>query len=374
MVIAINFRILSGNSAISKMMIDCFERVASSHTEHEFIFIGEKNFDEQKGGLKNIKQIVLPQQSKNPLLWKLWYNYKLLAVLKKYKADILITADGVCSLRTKLPQYLLVNDLAFLSHPEWYSKKYNRFIKTNTSVFLQKAKSIIVFSNVIKEKIQQQYKVDEKKIAVLYPGVNRNYQPANTEEKEVVKEKYTEGKEYFLFSGAIHPRSNLINLLKAFSLFKKRQKSNMQLIIASDTVSEDKAFVGSLQLYKFRTEIKLLENLDQDLLQKITASAYACINTSPLHTDIASLLNAMQCEVPVIAGNLYAAIEQFGEAALYANESVPEDIAEKLMLLYKDENKRNDLIKKGVQQSAKFNPDATAIQLWQNILATIQPL
>ena len=355
-------------------MIDCFERIASGHREYEFIFILEKKFDEQKAGLKNIKQIVLPQQSNNPLLWKLWYNYKLPAVLKKYKADILITADGVCSLRTKLPQCLLVNDFACLSHPEWYSKKYNRFIKTNTPAFLQKAKSIIAFSNVLKEEIQQQYKIDEKKIAVLYPGANRNYQPVNTEEKEQVKEKYTEGKEYFLFSGAIHPRSNLINLLKAFSLFKKRQKSNMQLIIASDTVSEDKTFLGSLQLYKFRNEIKLMENLDQDLLKKITATAYACINVSPLHTDIASLLNAMQCEVPVIAGNLYAAIEQFGEAALYANESVPEDIAEKLMLLYKDENKRNDLIKKGLHQSAKFNPDATAIQLWQNILATIQPL
>ena len=64
------------------------------------------------------------------------------------------------------------------------------------------------------------------------------------EEKELIKEKYADGKAYFLFSGDINQRSNLINLLKAFSFFKKRQKSNMLLLIAGNA---DEAFKKELK-------------------------------------------------------------------------------------------------------------------------------
>ncbi len=373
MVIAVNIRVLSGNSAISKLMVGCFEMIAVNHPEHEFIFIAEKEFDVQNNPIQNIKKIVLPQQSSSPLLWKLWYNYKLPSTLKKIKADLLITADGVCSLRNKVPQCLFVNDLAFLHYPEWYSKKYLRFIKSNTPFFLQKAKTVFTFCDVLKNEIVQQYSVAENKITVIPATSGKKYQPLNWEVKEQVKEKYTACKEYFLFNGAIHPRSNLVNLLKAFSLFKKRQKSNMQLIIASQTVSEDAAFVESLKLYKYRSEVKLLTSLDERSLMDITAAAYACINTSPLHNEIVVLLNAMECEVPVIAGNLKVAIELLEDAALFVNSAVPENIAEKLMLLYKDENKRNELVKKGLEQAAKYSLNNTAAKLWQNILITMQP-
>ena len=373
MIIAVNSRVLSGNSAISQLMIDCFEMIAVNHPEHEFIFIAEKEFSEQKNSIKNVKKIVLPQQSGNPLRWKLWYNYKLPSLLKKVKAAVFISADGVCLLRTKVPQCLFVNDLAFLHHPEWYSKKYLRFIKSNSADFFQKATTVVTFSDVLKNEIVQRYSVAQNKITVVPATSGKKYQPLNREAKEQVKEKYTAGKEYFLFNGSVHPRSSLVNLLKAFSFFKKRQKSNMQLIIASQTVSEDAAFVECLKLYKYRNEVKLLTSLDERSLYEITASAYACINTASLHSDIVILLNAMECEVPVIAGNLNVAIEILGDAALFVNSSLPENIAEKLMLLYKDENKRTGLIKKGIEQSTKYSLSETADQLWENILTTMQP-
>jgi glycosyltransferase involved in cell wall biosynthesis len=371
MVIAVNMRVLSGNSSISKLLVDCFEMMAVNHPEHEFIFIAEKEFSEQKNNPQNIKKIVLPQQSANPLFWKLWYNYKLPSLLKKVKAAVFISADGICSLRTKVPQCLFINDLAFLHHPKWYSKKYLRFIKSNSVGSLQKAKNVFTFSDVLKNEIVQRYSVAENKITVVPATSGKKYIPVSQRTREQVKEKYTDGKEYFLFSGTIHPRSSLVNLLKAFSLFKKRQKSNMQFIIASKNNSDD-AFAESLKLYKYRNEVNLMSGINEKLLHEITASAYACINISPMHNDIVSLLNAMQCEVPVIAGNLKVAIEILGDAVLLVNSDMPENIAEKLMFLYKDENKRTDLIKKGIEQSTKYSLSKTADALWKNILITMQ--
>jgi glycosyltransferase involved in cell wall biosynthesis len=372
MIIAVNTRILSGNLSNSKLLIRQFESIAAVHPEHEFIFISETEFPGPVINNNTIKRIVVPQQSANPLLRKLWYNYKLPSLLKKIGAAVLINADGVCSLRSKIPQCLVVNDLAFLKYPELYPKKYLRFIKSNTALYLKKAELVFTYSEVLKSEIIKKYRADDNKIVVLSPVVNQQFKPISWERKVQVKEQHTEGKDYFLFSGTIHPHSNLINLLKAFSLFKKRQKSNMQLVIASSESPQDAVFTESLQLYKYRSEVKLLTNIDDTLLAEITPAAYACINLSVLHGELSELLNAMHCEVPVIAGNLHTAIEILGDAALFASAGHPENIAEKLMLLYKDENKRNDLIQKGILHSEKYCSPAAEDAFWQNILKTMQ--
>jgi len=364
--------VLSGNAAISKLLMDCFETLAADHPEHEFIFIAEKEFAEKKINFKNVKHLVLPQQTSNALLWQLWYNYKLPSALKKISATILVNADGACSLRTKVPQCLLVNNLA-LNYPGWYSKNYLRFIKSNSARFMGKAKTIVTFSHVLKNEFVKRYGAEENKIMVIPPTSGKQYQPLNWEAKEKLKEKYSGGKEYFLFNGTVHPANKLMNLLKAFSLFKKRQKSNMQLIIASQSISEDNAFVESIQSYKYRDEIKLMTDLDENTIKEITSAAYACINTSVLQNEMVELLHAMESEVPVLAGNFHVAIEIFGDAALYINPDSPENIAEHLMDLYKDENKRNELVKKGLEQSSKYNLKNTAGQFWQSILATTAP-
>lgn len=379
MVIAVNLRTLSGNDESANFLEECFKKIAILNPGAQFIFITEKKFPEAHSFQQNIKQIVIEQTSSNPLLWKLWYNYKLPAVLKKYHADILINADGVGSLRTKLPQCLFINDVSFQHHPAGYSKKYLRFAKVATRHFLKKANIIIAGSHFLKEQIVKDCKIDSPKIEVVYPFLLTKNKTIDAEMKESIKEKYTEGREYFfadcyLVEGKIHPGSNLINLLKAFSFFKKRQKSNMQLVINVPKILSNDPFMECLRLFKFRREVKIVTNLPGDELQKVTAAAYAFMRPALAENHFGALLQAMQCEVPVICSNGGVAMETFADAALYVNPENHEDIADKMMLLFKDENKRKDLIQKGLGASSKYNAEKTAAQFAKIIFAAIQPV
>ena len=368
MVFAINTRILSGDIATRKFLLRTFTAIASENPPHQFYFISENEFDVTVA-LSNVQYVEIKQQSSSPLLWKLWYNYKLPSLLRKIKADVLISADGICSLRTKLPQCLLVNDLEFISHPEWYNKKYVGFAKSTTAASLAKVKSVITFSEYLKNAVITKYKTDNDKIEVIAPGTDKNFQPLHWNKRETIKKKYAEGNEYFLFCGAIHERNNLTNLLKAFSLFKKRQKSSMQLLLITDFIPEKNAFVESLRLYKYRNDVKLLSITDEKETGSIVSSAWCCINLSPLYSDINFLLSALQCEVPVIAGNNKQAKELLEDAAFYANPAVVDAIAEQMMLVYKDENKRNEMIEAGKTKSTSHNLVNSNEQLWQYILA-----
>ena len=371
--IAINTRVLNGNEAAAMLFKKKFEQIAALHTEHNFIFITANKGHAENTALKNIQTISLKQVSNNPLLWKYWYNFTLLALLKKIKADVVVHADIVCSLRTKLPQWITINDLAFTDFPEVYPQKYNRFLQVNAASFVNKASNILTASNYLQEQIIQRYSVTEKKITVLFPAADEKYQPFNWEQMELVKATYTTGKEYFLFSGIIHAKSNLINLLKAFSLFKKWQKSNMQLVLVIDATTDATTFIKSLQTYKHKADVLLLQNKTEDELRAITAAAYAFVTPALFNDNIAILLNALQCGVPVIAGNTLPITEIFGETVLYADCNNVKELADKMMLLFKDEDMRRVNINNGLQQVKQYKMDSSFNLLWKNILATIQP-
>lgn len=346
---------------------DIFLRLAKQYPQHQFIFIADKNFAEKFIPSKNIIVVLAGAEIKKPLLLQYQLNYKIPAILRKHKADVFISTGGYCSLRTKVPQCIIINDLSFLKQASFYSNSWLRFYKSNTVKFLNKATTIIATSQCLKNEIVQQYKIAGEKIGVAYYS-NENFKPLSEQQKETVKQTYTGGLEYFLYSGPIHPLQGLTVLLKAFSFFKKRQKSNMQLIIASKNAAADNAFIKSLASFKYRNEVKVLDNLPDETLAAITGAAYALVYPSIYKGITAPLTQAMQSDVPSITANAAVAKEIGGGAAVYLNNGDFNDIADKMMLLFKNEDKRNELVTEGRQQAVLHNWNKTDDTIWEAIL------
>ena len=370
MVIAVNTRFLLKDylEGYGNFTFECFSRLVKKYPQHTFLYIFDREFDKAFITSDNITPVIAGPEARHPLLWQYWYNYKVPAILRKYKADVFVSPDGFCSLRTKVPQCLVLHDLAFIHYPQFIHKSHLRFYKRFTPKFLQKAKSIATVSQFSKEDILRHYKIADDKIDVVYNGISNIFKPIGQEQKEAIKTKYAEGREFFLYTGSVHPRKNLMHLLKAFSIFKKRQKSNMQLLIAGRLAWKYESFTTGLKNYKYRNEVKLLGYLPKEDLAAITASAYAMVYPSYFEGFGVPPLEAMRCEVPVIASNVASIPEICGDAAIYIDPENIEDIAEKLMLLYKDEALRSALIAKGKSQSNNFSWDKTTELLWHSII------
>ncbi len=370
MIIAVNTRLNKETQpeGYEDFMFELLGHLTRKFPKHQFIFIFNRPCEAIQGFPKNVSTIVTGPKASNSLRLQYWFNYRVPVILRKHKADVFLSMDGICSLRTKLPQCLLLSDLGFLSHPQLLKRSLARFYKKFTPVFLAKAKSIATVSDHSRSLIAERYKINADKITVINPVIHDLFKPADWEEKELIKEKYADGKAYFLFSGDIDERSNLINLLKAFSFFKKRQRSNMLLLIAGKA---DEAFKTALKTYKLRNEVRLFEHLTKEDLAKLTSAAYALVYPV-LYTSLAlPALQAMQCGIPVIAPDTEALHDVFGNAALYASPGNHEDIAEKMMLVYKDENKANELIKAGNDLLQQHQPGKTADLLMQCILNAV---
>ena len=370
MIIAVNTRLLLVDSqeGYGNFIYETFKRITKQHPEHQFIFIFDRQYDKKFIFESNVTAVIAGPAARHPLLWKLWYDVRIPAILKKYKADVFISCDGFCSLATKVPQCLVVHDLAFIHYSSFIRKSALLFYRRYIPRYLNKATVIATVSEFSKQDIIAKYKTEAAKINVVFNGVKEIFQPVSKDEKEATKNHYTDGKEYFVYAGAIDPRKNLLNLLKAFSVFKKRQQTNMKLVLAGRLAWKYGSFKESLKSYKYRNDVVMTGYAEEAEMVKIIGSAYGMIYPSLFEGFGVPVLEAMRCEVPVITSSGSAMQEIAKGAALYAVAKSYTDIADKMMLLYKDEGLRKELIQKGRQVADEYNWDKTAELLWQTIL------
>ena len=369
MVIAVNTRFLLNEylEGYGYFIRETLQRLVRNHPQHRFVFLFDRPFDSTFLFAPNVEGLVVTPAARHPLLWHWWYDYKIPAVLKKIEADVFVSADGFCSLRTRVPQCLVIHDLAFLHYPQFIPKSYQRYYRRNTPRFLQKARSVVTVSRHSKSDIIRQYHLGEGKITIAPNAARAIFQPVEATIKQQVKDHYTGGQEFFLVVGSIHPRKNLRNLLKAFSLFKKRQRSNMKLVLVGRLAWKYDQFLAELKTYKYRQDVVLTGYLAEEELVRVMGSAYALVYVSLFEGFGMPVVEAMQCGVPVITSAGTAMEEIAGDAALLADPGEVSDIAEKMMTIYKDESLRAKKIEQGLQVARSYTWEQTATQCWEAI-------
>ena len=346
---------------------EVLKRITKEQPEHRFIFIFDRPYDKKIVFDRNVIPVVAGPSARHPLLLKWWYDIKIPAVLKKYKANVFVSCEGLCSLRTKIPQCIVIRDLSFLHYPSFIKRSCVYFFTKYTPRFLQKANNVATVSEFLKNDILSHYQIKEDKINVVYNAVKEVFQPLNENEKVGTRKKYTDEKNYFIYTGAIHPRKNLEALLKAFSIFKKRQKSNWRLVITGRLARKNDPFLEKLKTYKYREDVILTGYVKEEELVQLIGAAYAMVYPSLREGFGIPPLEALNCGVPVITSSDSSMEEICGEAALYADVTNHSDIADKMMLLYKNEDMRRQLIEKGKLVTKKYSFERSAGLLWQSI-------
>jgi glycosyltransferase involved in cell wall biosynthesis len=368
--IAINTRFLIPDKmeGYGYFIYEVFERMARSHPEHQFYFLFDRPVANSFVFPDNVVVKVIKPPARHLLSWTVWYNLAVPLLLKKIKADVFVSPDGFCSLTTSVPQCLVVHDLAFLHYPDFIPALHLWYYKTFTPRFLKKAAKVVTVSAFSKRDLQERYQVPDEKVTVVFNAPHQLFQPISQEEREQVKQDYAGGVEYFIYTGTIHPRKNLIHLLKAFSAFKKRQQSNMKLLIVGRMAWKTNQFQQLLSTFKFKNDVVLTGYLPKEVLARVMAGAYALVYPSFFEGFGVPPLEAIQCGVPALVSNTSALPEIGGNAYLYFDPERPDEIAQKMMLIYKDEILRNKLIENGKQQLTRYSWDQSASRMWEVIM------
>ena len=342
------------------------------HPELEFFFFFDRPYDESFVFSSNVTPIVIPPQARHPVLFTLWFDWTLPYVLRKYKIDVFLSPDGYCSLRTPVPTCLVIHDLAFEHYPEHFKLSHKYYWKFFQPRFAHKAKRIVTVSEFSKQDIIGHYGINAAKIDVACNGAHDAYRPLRWDEKEAVKKKYADGCEYFVFAGALHPRKNIVNLLKAFVAFKKKQRSDMKLVIVGRLAWKYDEVLEMKENMPYKDDVKWVGYMNVDELSQVTGGAYAMVYPSYFEGFGIPILEALKCDVPAIVSHTSSMPEVVGDAGLLVDPNNVDDIAAKMEQLYKDEALRAKLIAAAPAQVIKFTWEKAADVLWDNIVRCLK--
>lgn len=307
-------------------------RLCNLHPEIEFVLIANGPGTLPRPLPANAQLVVLKPLLNNNIGRYIWQQQQWPRALKKHKIDRLLCFDEILPVPFDLPAFLVL------------TRETGLLDKAAASQYIRRYGKISVFSEFMREQVNKRFGGLDNKMEFLPPGVSETYTAINWEEREEVKREYAAGMEYFMAVGSIHPDNNIIPLLKAFSLLKKRLRSSMKLVLTGRLTVAGEDIAEALQTYKFREDVIWLQKPDEAILARLIAGAYAMVHTSGADGLPVPIYCALRSQVPAVVIQAGAAPEAGGDAALNAVAGDITDLSEKMGALYKDELLRSRLL------------------------------
>jgi len=366
--IAINTRFLLANKmeGFGWYTFEIVKRLVEKHPEHDFIFFFDRPYDEKFIFGKNVTPVVLGPPARHPILFILWFEVAVKRALKKYKADIFFSPDGYLSLSSKIPQIAVIHDINFEQYPKDIPFTARHYLRYFFPKFAKKASKIITVSNYSKSDIVKKYGIQENKITVAWNGASEVFKPIQDTDKEIVRQKYTNGKPYFLFVGALHPRKNVVRLLEAYAAFKEKNISDYQMVIVGESLWKNTLLNHNLS-DNIKTTVHFTGHLPLSELANLMASASVFTFVPYFEGFGIPLVEAMRCGTPILSGNLTSLPEVAGEAALYCNPFDVEDIYTQLVEISTNKELQAHLSSEGLKRGDLFCWNKAADVVWKEI-------
>lgn len=373
MQIIVNTRLLIENrlDGIGWFSYQTLKRITRQNPDVHFVFLFDRPCSETFIFSDNITPVILGPKARHPFLYYAWFQFSVKNLLNKMRPDLFLSPDGFLSLGAHCKQLPVIHDINFLHYPQdskWLTARYyNHFFPK----FAQHASRVATVSEFSKSELVTHYRIPSDKIDVVYNGIHDFFRPLTDIEKTQTRERFSQGKNYFVSVGSLHPRKNVARLIEAFGLFKKESRSDLKLILAGP------GFWGLAEIHKAVENSGASQDIvftgrlmDEDLT--LVLGAAEALTFVPYYEGFGiPLVEAMAAEVPIITSNLSSLPEIAGEAALQVNPFEVNEIKNAMLAVHQNNALKRSLIEKGKFQREKFSWDKSAEQLWSCILKTV---
>ena len=370
--IAVNTRVLLKGrmEGVCRYIHETTKRMVLAHPEDEFFFFFDRPFHPSFVYAENVTPIVITPPTRDPILWKIWFDFSIPRALKKYKIDVFLSGDTYASLKTEVPTVLVSHDLAYVHFPEHIPSRVLKYYRKNFPEFHRVSKEIIAVSEYTKSDIVQAYEVSAEKITVAHNATPEGFTPISEIAKQHILNKYTHGQPFIIYLGSIHPRKNVGRLISAFEEFKRENKKHKLILFGRKAWKFDE-YERQIQKSVYRSDIIHLDGNSHNPQEILPAADLMCYIS--LHEGFGiPILEAMSCEVPVITSNISSMPEVAGDAALLVDPRNKKEISNAMALLTTDADLRAQLIKGGLERIKHFDWDRSARIIYSSIQKSIQ--
>jgi len=155
-----------------------------------------------------------------------WEQTDLARAANAAQLDVFFAPGYTAPLRLTMPSVVLVHDLSFASHPEWFRMREGLRRRLLTKWAGSRAKLILTVSQAARQEILDTYHLPQHRVRCVYPGISK----LSVDEPETTSRAR---EPLVLFAGSIFNRRHVPDLIEAFSRLR-REHPNARLEIVGD--------------------------------------------------------------------------------------------------------------------------------------------
>ncbi len=360
-----------GLGRYTQEVVDNIMKITSADPSADFnfvIFLSPENFDEFICEQPNVKKVCLD------IPWYSWQEQLLMPFhLRREKLDLVHFPHFNVPLLTPGKFVVTIHDLILTHFPTLRATTLSPLIYRLKSLAyrlvifgaVKRAKKIITVSEFTKDDLITQFKVKAEKIAVTYEGVANlakgrdSLFVAKLDNQETLKQ-YHIANNFLLYVGNAYPHKNLETLLRIFAKLLVR-KPDLRLVL----IGKEDYFYNRVHASARALNLWQKENINSPVifpgyvsdaqLEILYSEARAYVFPSLYEGFGLPPLEAMARSCPVISSNRASLPEILGEAALYFDPKNETEMIEKIWQVLNDNELRNSLIAKGLEQVKKYS-------------------
>ncbi len=344
-----------------------FKRIVRAHPGIRFYFVFDRPFDREFVFSDNVHPVRLFPPARHPALFYLFFEVALARFLRNLNPDLFVSPDGFLSEGYKGTQLPVFHDLNFMHNPRFLPFLTRKYYTHYFPKYAARARRIMTVSDYSKTDIARTFSYPSQRIDVVYNGVHDLFAPADQDTARLTRENLTSGAPYFVYIGALHKRKNIDNMLRAFDRFRQNDAQQHKLVIVGEPMFGSSALRKVYQAMRYRSDVVFTGRQFNERLRDIVASSRALLLVSHFEGFGVPIVEAMQCDVPVITSNVTSMPEVAGEAALLVDPGSIDQIVHAMDRMATQPELRKILVEKGRKQRKRFSWDKTAELIWESM-------
>jgi len=325
-------------------------------------------------------------QTLKSAFYPLWEQWILPRFIRLQKNCVLHCTGNTAPVWGSMPLLVTIHDLIFLEQNYLFKKDggslYQRFGNVYRSMVVpivaKRAKHIITVSEFQRQVIIKRLNVSPAKVSVVYNGADERFFEAIAPVRiQAVGKKYgIDGFPYIFFLANTEPRKNTAGVLKAFALFcKQYPEYNHKLVIKGLSTDQLEKKIVACGAGEYAHRIHRVGYIDYTDLPVLYQGATMLWFPSLSEGFGLPLVEAMAGGTPVITSNMSVMPEIAGEAALYVNPLIPEQLVAQSVVLLTNFPLRNKLIESGKSRAGQFtwaNSIKSLMEVYEKMMGTVQ--
>ena len=263
--------------------------------------------------------------------------------------------EGV--LCSPVPQVTVVHDLLPLRFPSEYPRQqyYFRFLVPR---ILGGSRLVIADSEHTRSDILEHYDVPAGKVKVINPG----YDLSAFFCSEPDSSPHPPRDPYILYVGNLLPHKNLLRLLDAFALLRRRRLCRL-IIRGEGRPAYARLLRERIESLGLRDAVTFVGYGGEDGLRQLYSAAVCLVLPSLGEGFGLPVLEAMACGTPVITASASSLPEVAGDAALMVDPYDALDLADAMYRTLTDSGLREALRERGLRRVSAFSWRRTALEV-----------